>query len=829
MEELHHYLPSQAPLKDFIHHNTLHAFQQHDFHEAMRRASRSFGYSTYLSVAHFRKLYASGAIRADVLNDILVRRFGFDGALPMQKLMLEHDFGEYYTARVGTLRAEWKAHYSVNLDKEVHPTLFRLLSSYLDQGVSIWSMKIHPGGFLCTVRYLQQNSTIGFLSSKRARALLLDDRTTITDLLAVLVGDERLYERYLFDQQFAHPGWSGMASTLEHKKNALLLPRKISLKELVTLELLLEIDTLDRKFGAGKWMPLGNALQNTGRINEFTMTSLLDAEPATDIDTVRELWQEAFEWSYYHQVLCALQAELPVPVPPQQLEFQALFCIDDRECSIRRYTELFEPRCRTYGTPGFFNVDAYFLPENGRFATKICPAPMQPKHIITEKGHSHSHRRDAHFTSRSHSLFTGWIISQTLGFWSAVQLVLSIVKPNYTAAAVSSATHSAPDSQLNVEASFPPDYRDGLQVGYTVEEMADRVEALLRSIGLVSHFAPVVYVVGHGASSANNTHYAGYDCGACSGRPGSVNSRVFAAMANHRGVRSLLSRRGIIIPLRTVFVGALHDTTRDDISFYPETVGEKKREIPQSHLDVFHKALDANAKERSRRFELVNTHRDPHGVHERVKLRSVSLFEPRPELNHATNALCIVGRRELSDHVFLDRRAFMNSYDYSVDPAGHALKRILDAATPVCGGINLEYYFSRVDNNKLGAGSKLPHNVVGLIGVANGLDGDLRTGLPWQMVELHDPLRLMMVVEHSPEVVKAVLDLNPATREWYAKRWMHLVVIEPLTKRLYQYVGGDFEPLSPVGSSPSIVTDVFSLIESSSENIPVHLLTQQVS
>lgn len=38
---------------------------------------------------------------------------------------------------------------------------------------------------------------------------------------------------------------------------------------------------------------------------------------------------------------------------------------------------------------------------------------------------------------------------------------------------------------------------------------------------------------------------------------------------------------------------------------------------------------------------------------------------------------------------------------------------------PVCGGINLEYYFSRVDNQKLGAGTKLPHNVMGLFGVAN--------------------------------------------------------------------------------------------------------------
>jgi uncharacterized protein YbcC (UPF0753/DUF2309 family) len=103
--------------------------------------------------------------------------------------------------------------------------------------------------------------------------------------------------------------------------------------------------------------------------------------------------------------------------------------------------------------------------------------------------------------------------------------------------------------------------------------------------------------------------------------------------------------------------------------------------------------------------------------------------------------------------LFLDRRSFLNSFDYRIDPEGKYLFNILKAAAPVCGGINLEYFFSRVDNQKLGAGSKLPHNVMGLIGVANGYDGDLRPGLPSQMIEIHDPVRLLVIVEHLPEVV----------------------------------------------------------------------------
>lgn len=239
---------------------------------------------------------------------------------------------------------------------------------------------------------------------------------------------------------------------------------------------------------------------------------------------------------------------------------------------------------------------------------------------------------------------------------------------------------------------------------------------------------------------------------------------------------------------------------------------------------MFVKALMLNAQERSRRFFLIDKNTSIDKIHYQVKQRALSLFEPRPEWNHATNALCLVGKRENNKNLFLDRRAFLNSYDYSQDPDGKYLLNILNAVVPVCGGINLEYYFSKVDNHRLGAGSKLPHNVMSLIGVTNGLDGDLRTGLPAQMLDIHEPLRLMVIVEHFPDVVLNTIQKNPATYEWLKNNWVHLVVIHPETKKLYRFKEEALEEYDPLTRTLPIITELEKSLLNSSDNLPICLL-----
>jgi uncharacterized protein YbcC (UPF0753/DUF2309 family) len=811
VEKLSHYLPSQSPLKDFIHHNTLHAFQHDSFHEGLKKSSELFGYKTYLQLSEYRQLFQDGKI-----NKLLLNRF-----IPSEdksywtSCLLDKEYSEQTNPRIGELRAHWKAQYKIDLDNFTHSTLFRITSSYLDQGISVWNFPIKDLGFLAAMRHLESNGTVSFFKKRRAKELLKNTTLHMEDCLAILVGKEELYERYLFDQQFAHPGYSGMVSVLSADAHALIDERQIDFVDWMIFECLLEIDALDAQFGE-IWMPIG---QHASSIRD-----LFAPIEGTELDEVKRIWQEAYEWTYYNEVLNGLQEKSIVE--EKNPELQGVFCIDDRECSIRRYIEEGHPGVQTFGTAGFFGVEFYFQPFGSTFRTKVCPAPVTPKFLIKEQANEAKSDKEYHFDTRSYGLVFGWILTHTMGFWSALKLALAIFKPSMNTVAVSSGGHIRADSTLIIENTNGQVTEDGLSIGFSVDEMTDRLHALLMSIGLNQDFAPLIYVVGHGSSSSNNTHYAGYDCGACSGRPGSVNARVICHIGNHPIVREKLKERGIELPESTQFVPVLHDTSRDEFTYYDLAVLSKRnQERHQVNTRLFDQALDFNATERSRRFVVMNSRKAVKKVHENVKLRSVSLFEPRPELNHATNTLCIVGRRSFSRGLFLDRRSFLNSFDYEVDPDGNYLLGILNAVAPVCGGINLEYYFSRVDNQQLGAGTKLPHNVMGLIGVANGIDGDLRTGLPSQMIEVHSPMRLLVIVEHFPDVVLKTIQMNPATYEWFLNSWVNLVAFHPVEKQFYQFANGVFAHYDFPQEQLMHIDDAMKFVTNESENLPVVELT----
>ena len=105
---------------------------------------------------------------------------------------------------------------------------------------------------------------------------------------------------------------------------------------------------------------------------------------------------------------------------------------------------------------------------------------------------------------------------------------------------------------------------------------------------------------------------------------------------------------------------------------------------------------------------------------------------------------------------------------------------------PVVAGISLEYYFSYVDPTGYGCGTKLPHNITSLLGVMDGAPSDLRTGLPWQMVEIHEPVRLAIVVEGSRDRLWRVVQGNAQVERLVRNRWVWLACLDADSGTLWE-------------------------------------------
>ncbi|MBL0356666.1 MAG: DUF2309 domain-containing protein [Chitinophagaceae bacterium] len=842
LQELKHFLPAQQALKDFIHHNSLHAFQHMKFYDAIFKASKIFGFQVHLELAEYQEMYSTGRIRKDVLEMVIANKKGKGAVAEWKERLIAKKYDTINHPRIGQLRKHWKEVYQLDLDNTVHPLLFRILCAFLDQGIAIESFPVVNKPFLESIKEMEQNSFVSFFKTKKVRQQFLSANYSMPALLTTIVGNEEYFEQYLFDQQFAHHGWSGFVSAVEDYPQTLLDRKQITLKELLEFELLLELDALNHALG-NKWQPLASHV-TASPVNLFAEV------PKTELAEVIELWQDAFEWSYYDSVLKGINLSGEKRKAREKLatgqkdtdtqpSLQAIFCIDEREDSIRRHIEAVDKKAETFGAPGFFGVEFYFQQQGSKFYDKLCPAPVTPKYLIKEYDAKSARKEELIYTKYTHDIFSGFFLSISFGFWALLKKVQLLFRPKMGPAISNAYGHMDAHSVLTIENQNSADTENGLQIGYTIEEMTIRAEGFLRGIGMVEKFAPIVYFVAHGSSSANNPHHGAHDCGACSGRPGATNARVQSYILNHKKVRENLAAKRIVIPDTTQFIGSMHDTAADVWGYYDE--GILSAENAGRHLinkQNFETALNLNAKERSRRFASINTRQELEQVRKAIHSRSVSLFEPRPELGHGTNTLAIIGRRQTTKGLFLDRRAFLNSYDYTTDPDGAILTAVMRPIGLVCGGINLEYYFSRVDNIKMGAGTKLPHNVMGLFGVANSSDGDLRPGLPWQMIEVHDPVRLMVIVEHQPDIVLKAIQSSPEVFEWYKNEWVHIVALHPEEKQFYYFKNGAFIKYDPITNAAEIKTihnmeqfiegakemETNHIVHATEENLPVYLL-----
>jgi len=478
-------------------------------------------------------------------------------------------------------------------------------------------------------------------------------------------------------------------------------------------------------------------------------------------------------------------ADTVAPRPDTQL----VACIDPRSEGIRRHLEQLHAGIETFGFAGFFGIPIRFASYNSSSAIDSLPALLAPHHRVTERPRDPASAQQRTARLGAHQAFAAGIhagesttaapfaFAETTGVLFGAMTVLRTLAPTIAARCAAALTSTArSESSVTVADAF------------TLDERAGLAEAALRMMGL-SQFAPLVIFAGHGSTSTNNLYESSLDCGACGGNPGTANARSAAAIFNDPDVRRLLHERGLPIPSDTFFLAAAHDTVTDRIRPLDAHL------VPPTHLDrverfarLQHTASDALVRERAHDLPGASPRRTP----DRTRARGDDWAEVYPEWGLAGNAAFIIGPREITYGQDLKRRVFLHSYRPETDPNGAGLETILTAPVVVAQWINHQYYFSALNPDTLGAGTKTVHNAIGTLGVLSGQAGDLRRGLPWQSVAfagrlVHEPMRLAVIVEAPLDRISAIVSRNAVLRSLFDNNWISLTARENSGSAWYSY------------------------------------------
>lgn len=497
---------------------------------------------------------------------------------------------------------------------------------------------------------------------------------------------------------------------------------------------------------------------------------------ASDADVVDAILQEALERATQRD-LAAILAAPSAARSDARPRLQVAFCIDVRSEVFRRSLESVHPEIRTLGFAGFFGLAA----SHRRFASDVdelrLPVLLNPT-LTTQAGRPADQAADfaARIKARASRAWGRFKLAAVSSF-AFVEATGPIYVSKLVRDALGLALRPAPDDPA-------PQFEPALDLA-TRTSMA---ESILRAMSMTDNFARLVVLAGHGANVVNNPFSSSLHCGACGGYSGEVNARLLAALFNDMSVRESLIRSGITLPIDTIFVAGLHDTTTDAMTLYDS-----------DHLSPAHTADIAQARswflaagtaargERALRF--------PRAISKSgIVQRSRDWSEVRPEWGLAGCNAFVAAPRFRTAGKSLGGRAFLHDYDWRKDKSFGVLELIMTAPVVVASWISLQYYGSTVAPTLFGGGNKLLHNVTGGIGVVEGNGGILRAGLPWQSVHdgeklAHEPLRLSVCIEAPREAISEILSRHHGVRSLFENRWLHLFAMSEQGQMAWRYAG----------------------------------------
>ncbi|MEO7053067.1 MAG: DUF2309 domain-containing protein, partial [Rhodanobacter sp.] len=670
-------------------------------------------------------------------------------------------------------------------------------ASHFDQGQAPWSAPSrHLGAYAAWREEALIDRTPEVMGLTRFRQIVRSLPTTaevmISEGVARLQLSDLALGTYFHRLLMTVGGWAGYAryrlwqSELRDRSDA-------TLTELLAVRLAWDVAILEVYRGNA-------AVAMQWKLAHARYGKPLQPDPALALD---HLLQAAYEIGWQRGLLAQLR-QPTAPTTPTRKAVQAAFCIDVRSEVFRRALESVAPTVDTLGFAGFFGMPIEFVALGHEHGGAQCPMLLAPTITVYEGVKAASTKESAEIiglrglrlrTSAAWRWFKLAAVSsfsfvEAMGWTYALKLItdgfgLSRPVPHPATDGIDASVlgRLAPD--------IAPELIHGRATGLTLDVRVQLAEGALKAMSLRQDFARLVVLAGHGATSVNNPYASGLDCGACGGSSGEANARVAAAVLNDPRVRLQLVVRGIRIPDDTWFVGALHNTTTDEVTIFDRDT------LPATHTDdlLQLQAWLRGASERARveRAAALNL-RGARSVDAEILARSRDWSQVRPEWGLAGCAAYIVAPRSRTAGLDFAGRVFLNSYDWRRDEGFAVLESIMTAPMVVGAWINLQYYGSAVDNQVFGCGNKVLHNVVGKLGVLEGNGGDLRTGLPWQSVHdgerlVHEPLRMSALIAAPVEAINAIIGKHESLRNLVDHGWVHLFAMPDMPSPLQRYRG----------------------------------------
>ena len=746
------------PLYSFVTSNPLSGYENMHFAKAVRTAENLLGGNTFPSAKNYRQALEKGEINENELHALFAEKGFFEST-------------DFYLKQLELLKPVIENNPCHKLDR----ISAKWLSAFMDEGLSEWEMPNRNQGFYSAWRSLAMyDAEIGI---KKLSEIPKTSAEALNELLKDFSETEknRIFEYHLA----ALPGWTGYIKFREENQTLWQQAYRITLEEYLAVRLYIA-DTIHAEI-----LPKKSNTETENPIKELQYIFLNAWEKSWQSSILKKL-----DVAKFNKIL-KTDKKLP--------DAQLVFCIDTRSELMRRNVEA-TGNYETFGFAGFFGIAMDYTNFENGLSQKSCP-PIVPTayqvseisqkdkagQIIKLKKRIERQKFAKYFLTRMKNMLPsafGYV--EGSGIFYGFSLLSRTLFPSKT-------YNPERRNEMAYETSCSPNINvvnnsAGFDITIALEEKVAIVKSAFKVMGW-KKFSPLVLLVGHGSHSVNNPFGSSLDCGACAASPGRHNARMFAKLANDIEVRKKIRENSDLqIPDDSVFIGAEHNTTTDEMVLFDS-------EVPDSHVERLN-TLKKNLKkaQQTATKERFQTNKDSvNAAHKKTN----NWAETRPEWGLAKNAGFIIGPRSITKNINLESECFLQSYNWKMDDDGSALEGIMQGPMVVTQWINNHYYFSTVNNEKFGGGSKITHNITGRFGVVQGNGGDLKIGLPLQSVNesddilYHKPLRLSVLIQSPKDRIQAILEKNDNLKSLLENEWIHLLIMDPTQENcVYSYKKG---------------------------------------